>query len=211
MPTWYCVVAIPDSRTLDCNFQPTESVLIGSEVGCYVASRAPKRKAEFLAGRIAAKRAIAAALGLKQGATPEIRKGANGAPTVAGHRDLTVSISHSSGIAVALVALSAIGIDVERNEARCPALARWFLSEAERNEIATESQVQWDRAVTRLWTRKEAASKVGGWGGRLEFNRLDCRHSIVEVRRKQVCLASASSREFAVSVAFELPVGVAYG
>src|SRR5512142_1411160 len=181
--------------------------LVGEERALYARLRSPRRRAQFLAGRIAARRALAAALGGAPAPAPEIGRSASGAPTVKAHPDLRVSISHSHDLAVAVAAPFAVGVDLERDEPRPEALARHFLTAAERAEVGAAPAPERQARVTELWTRKEAAAKVGGWGGALPFGALDCTAEAVTISGRRIAVRSARVAGYALSVARELGGG----
>jgi len=178
---------------------PTE--LLGVERSLYQRYRSPRRRAEFLAGRRAARRAVAIALDRPEGGSVEIGREPSGSPCVREHPGLRVSIAHSSGVAVAVAARFAIGVDLELDAPRPAALARFFLSPRERDTLAGAAEPTRQGLLNVLWTRKEAASKVGGWGGRLVFAALDCSHERVTVAGLQIDLRSARTAGYALSVA----------
>jgi 4'-phosphopantetheinyl transferase len=181
--------------------------LVGQERGLYLRYRTPGRRAQFLAGRIAARRALALALGRPPAAAPEIGRDSAGAPVVNDHPGLQVSISHSHGLAVAVAAPFAVGVDLELDEPRPEALARHFFSAAERAALAAAPAAARQALVTELWTRKEAAAKVGRWGGRLPFAALDCTGEALTVSGRRIGLRSARAGGYALCVARELGGG----
>jgi phosphopantetheinyl transferase len=181
--------------------------LLGEEARIFARHRSPRRRAEFLAGRRAARRAVALALGASGDAAVEIGEDALGAPAVRGHPGLRVSISHSHAVAVAIAAPFAVGVDLELDEPRPEALARLFFTPAERGRVAAAPAPERQALVSELWTRKEAAAKVGRWGGRLPFGSLDCSGETVTVRGRHIALRSARAAGYALSVARELGEG----
>lgn len=182
--------------------------LLGEERALYVRFRSPRRRAQFLAGRSAVRRAVAAALGQPGAAAAlEIGQGSTGSPVVKGLPDLQVSISHSHGLAVAVAAPFPVGVDLELDEPRPDALARYFLTSAEHVELAAAPAEARQGLVSVLWTRKEAAAKVGGWGGRIAFAALDCSREAVTISGRRIALRSASAAGYALSVAGELGGG----
>jgi 4'-phosphopantetheinyl transferase EntD len=123
----------------------------------------PRRQRDWLAGRIAARRAVAVWTGTPQ-LDPDIRYDQNGRPFLsAGSGTIFLSISHKDGVAVAAAADRRLGIDLERFSAlRDPAgVARIALTPA---ESAVLGQTQLDEAflVAIAWSAKEAASKSLG-------------------------------------------------
>jgi phosphopantetheinyl transferase len=182
------------------------SELIGVERSLYQGYRSPRRRAEFVAGRRAARRAVAIALDRPKGEPVEIGREPSGSPCVREDPGLRISIAHSSGVAVAVAARFAIGVDLELDAPRPAALARFFLSPRERDTLARAAAPAQQGLLNVLWTRKEAASKVGGWGGRLAFAALDCSGERVTVAGRQIDLRSARAAGYALSVARAIEV-----
>jgi phosphopantetheinyl transferase len=83
-----------------------------------------------------------------------------------GGRDVRVSIAHKDGIAVAMASEGrAVGIDVERVEARGEAFAAIALTRDELRLVDGEMEgPARDEGWTRLWCAKEAAAKAAGTG-----------------------------------------------
>lgn len=183
--------------------------LVGEEQSVYEGYRSPRRRAEFLAGRIAARDAVARALGVEGsgGEELEIGKDASGAPEVKGHPAINVSIAHSHAVAVAIAAPFAVGVDLELGAPRPEAFARMFFTQAEHERLLGAPGPEREELLHVLWTRKEAASKVGRWGGRLPFGSLDCSGETVTVSGCRIALRSAFTEGYALSVARELGGG----
>lgn len=126
--------------------------------------RVPKRRGEWLLGRWAAKRAVAAALRLPLRAV-EIRAGGDGAPEAwAGELPLrlTCSLSHSNGLAACLVSVPSapVGCDLELVERRpAPFIADWFTRD-ERRVFEHAAPVDAETLVTAYWSAKESALKA---------------------------------------------------
>jgi len=115
--------------------------------------RYTKRRTEYLLRRLAAKHAVAAAVGLsaRPGGRPdaatlaqiEIRNHPTGAPYVlldGSPCGLEVSISDRAGWAVCLVSLdaAAVGCDLELVEPRSPGFLRDFLTDIEQGYVAAQ-------------------------------------------------------------------------
>jgi 4'-phosphopantetheinyl transferase EntD len=120
----------------------------------------PRRRADFLGGRTAIRRALADAH-LPQPTGP-ILIGAGGEPALPA--GVAASISHSRGIAVALAApatcFSAIGVDLEFAELPARA-AHLVLTEPERAAlVGGRSQAEQERRLLAAFSAKESACKA---------------------------------------------------
>lgn len=146
---------------------------------------APKRAAEWLAGRIALKKSIRRLLAAGGNepldeACIEITYDDNGKPVpklpdalrhAVGH----VSVSHSNGLAVAAAAatdgLDGLGVDLEKVESRGEAWVQDYFTEDEIRAAGTGAE-RWDE-LTRMWCLKEAALKALGTGLRFDLTEID--------------------------------------
>jgi len=146
--------------------------LTGPELAHYRGMR-PKQQIAWLSSRIAAKDAARYFL-WDHGAGPifpiEVELGAeeSGRPTVTapGGEDLSISLSHKEGAAVAIVARGReVGIDLERVVERDAGFESLTFTERELS-LLTEVSAEGSRAewITRFWTAKEAAAKAAGTG-----------------------------------------------
>lgn len=130
-----------------------------------LAAANPKRQRDWLAGRLAARRALAAwqaQTGLGPWDHLAIGYDGEGRPTVPGTA-LFLSISHKDGMAAAIVCDRRVGIDLEQFSAiRDP---RLFLgtafSEAEGARLAAAGWAQ-GQEIAGAWAAKEAAAKALG-------------------------------------------------
>jgi len=133
-----------------------------------------KRRAEYLAGRVAAKRALAALVGGEPGALAIVpSEGARaGAPIVRGaggqRLPIALSISHAAGAAIACASdePGEAGIDLEAVERRHPAFVEESFTDGELRAFAAALGLAGDdpRAVTAAWCAKEALLKRAGCG-----------------------------------------------
>ena len=139
--------------------------------------RFPKRRADWRLGRWTAKRAVAAYLNLPSHpqvlARIEIRPAPSGAPEVFFENqpaDVTLSLSHSSGRALAAVADSGakLGCDLEVIEARSNAFITDYLTAEEQGLIARTSAGDKAWLTTLFWSSKESALKALHEGLRLD-------------------------------------------
>ncbi|MEM6730998.1 MAG: SDR family NAD(P)-dependent oxidoreductase, partial [Myxococcota bacterium] len=183
-PDWLWVEVSEIEAKLDKDPTGTlEHFLSPSERGRFQELKTRKRRLEWLAGRIAAKRLIREVHFSGEGAVVSypainVQSDALGAPviTIIGEEttEPRVSISHSDGVAAAMVAREAglaPGIDVEAVETRSDAFVRDYFTEAERGQIQG-SPVR-DRAVTAIWAVKEAMMKSLGIGARVDFRQIE--------------------------------------
>jgi len=173
--------------------------------------RCARRRAEFLAGRMAARRAVAHLLNWPAPGPIEILKDAGGAPFVVEPPALEVSISHSNGVALAVAALVPVGVDLETDDARPAAFASLFFSASERRTLSAVSGHVQQTLLNTLWTRKEAVSKVGRWGGTLAFARVDCLDSTVRVAGCPIAVRSTAAAGYVLSIAIEQREAFAHG
>jgi len=128
-----------------------------------------RRRRGWLLGRIAIKDAVRQLL-WAQGHGPmfpievHVDNDADGRPQVRGPggRSFAVSVAHKADIAVARVAGSgAVGVDIERIEARSDGFADIAFSPAERSLRGGADRDEW---LTRVWAAKEAVAKLRGTG-----------------------------------------------
>ncbi len=130
-----------------------------------------KRRHEWFAGRIAAKRAVQRELGLPFPRL-EIRLEESGRPLLfVDERPsaLHLSITHSGGIAAAIAASHPIGLDVERIEPRDHTFEALVLTDGDRSRLDGLTGPARDESLTLLWCEKEAYAKLEGSGLRIPF------------------------------------------
>jgi phosphopantetheinyl transferase (holo-ACP synthase) len=143
-------------------------------VGEKVVSRVlDDRLADRLSGRLALRQAYR---DFRQGrselpADPAIAHRPSGQPYVQVGSGLYCSISHCHRVGVAAVALSAVGIDIERIRPREPRLLDYVADEKEaaalRGQLGSTAEL-----MTLLWTLKEATAKMSGRGLGVALRRL---------------------------------------
>lgn len=158
-----------------------EGLLNADELKAVSQRGTPKRVAERIAGRIAAKRAVMAQTGVP---AEEIRieNLESGAPIVriANQAGPRLSLSHSNGRAVAIVcSKGAIGVDLEAIEERSSAfVAEWFTAK-EQAFVGESPHLQ-----TLAWSAKEAVLKALGQGMALnprEIQLVDVQEEVLHV------------------------------
>ncbi len=138
----------------------------------------PRRKRQWLNGRIAVKDAIRDFIWERQGKFDffpkelSIKNDEAGKPCVSSHitdtyhHNVQVSIAHKDNYAVAIVSEKPVGIDIEKIEERSENFVDMTLLDSEVSLIKTGTTCAslHDELITRIWTAKEAVSKKMGTG-----------------------------------------------
>ncbi len=143
--------------------------------------RFEKRRCDWRLGRWTAKNAVAERLGLPRDmeslASIRIETEPGGAPLVVlrnGTRPVTISISHSFGLAICAVARpeSRLGCDLERLEPRSAAFVSDYFTAAEQAVIVQAPEDVGVLLPTVYWSAKESALKALGKGLRIDTRTL---------------------------------------
>jgi phosphopantetheinyl transferase len=123
----------------------------------------PRRTGEFIAGRLAARRALFALVPAAAGRAISIEREDDGAPRLVGLEDagpLVISITHAKerAIAVAARGVDPIGVDLTDHVdcARIRKVARRAFPREEERALALAD----DRSAVRAWALKEAVAKA---------------------------------------------------
>jgi 4'-phosphopantetheinyl transferase len=139
----------------------------------------PLLRARWIAGRATLRSLLGRAIGLDP-AELRLKRGIRGRPELDGEYDIDFNVSHTGDTALIAICSDAtrgtrIGIDIEREARRVNAdgLARKFLSERERVEMARLDADGRRSRFLRLWTCKEAMSKATGDALSAPFRDLD--------------------------------------
>jgi phosphopantetheine--protein transferase-like protein len=172
--------------------------------------RSPKRRREWLSGRVAAKKAVQRWIEDKTTrpslSAITIDTGTNGAPLCIEHPEVWVSISHSHENAVAVAARNPVGIDIERISNMDTVLLRWFFTPNERGWINSEHHLtDRQKLMADAWTAKEAVSKLQLKGGRIDFMQIDTVTRQLVGNREPYCriqVKTVRSSAYAVSIAY---------
>ncbi len=149
-----------------------QTILSQREQEQYKAIKSEKRKLDYLSGIIAAKELLCRE---KKGRTFldfEIRKEQKGRPYVYDLKSkkrlpMHLSISHSNGLAVAMVSDKPVGLDLEKIEERAEAFYREAFTDKEQTLISYNN-----KKGTQYWTIKEAISKALGEGLHLNLKNI---------------------------------------
>ena len=144
------------------NLPPSDLVLSERENAFYQTLKLPKRRTEWLGGRLALKKLLVSHFGGKQTDFSILAAGGVGKPSIwQGTKPVTIpfSLTHSNGYAIAVVDSTAlcVGIDLERIAPRIQAWKNDFFH-------PSELLAQDDAFLTALWTQKEALVKLLGSG-----------------------------------------------
>jgi 4'-phosphopantetheinyl transferase len=133
----------------------------------------------WIAGRATLRSLLGRALGLDP-AEVRLRRGVRGRPELDGEHSVDFNVSHTGDTALIAIATGTqdgmrIGIDIERDDRQVNAdgLARKFLTERERTEIAPLDIAGRRQRFLRLWTCKEAMSKATGDALSAPFRQMD--------------------------------------
>lgn len=142
------ILAVPSPQNLE---DLAREYLSDKEKAIFEKKSHPKRRAEWLAGTIAAKNL----LGDRK--VPILRK-STGQPYLE-DSSFHLSIAHSAGYAAAAISQRPVGIDLESVESRDPGWLQIAFAPEEQKRFPKNDQV-W----TSLWALKEAALKMLGVG-----------------------------------------------
>ncbi|NHJ84295.1 MAG: acyltransferase domain-containing protein [Asgard group archaeon] len=154
-----------------------DELLCSEELSKWQSFKVEKRKIEWLAGVLTAKKAVQQLYPKIDYKDILIEKTEFGKPIAMipnRKTPLKVSITHSNGFAVA-IADSKIntGIDLEKIESRSKSIVDEMLSNEEKETIEQHSPGEiTDELITKIWTAKEAATKVLGTGLNIDLRDL---------------------------------------
>ena len=204
----FAVQAIRSANELDALAWDAAHYLQGTEREWFTSLRSNKRRAEFCAGRIAARRLMMQPPFEFALSSFEIERTPCGAPRLrfgeeSQKRAPHLSITHSAGFAVIVAATFPVGIDLEQVEPRPDSFIQYFLCDAEKGQAAGLTCEQRQLAINRFWSSKEAISKVHGWGSRLPMQALDCTQERITFSGRDFHCASAFRAGFVASLAYE--------
>ncbi len=131
--------------------------LSDEESACLASFGAEKRRQEFLAGRAAARRLLSECLRCPPGEVP-LRRADDDAVDVE-VPEWHVSIAHSGLRAIAACARHRVGVDLERIQARDPAIARFLFAPEDRG-LVDGLPYDPDASLILCWALKEATLKA---------------------------------------------------
>ncbi len=126
----------------------------------------PQARAESLFGELIVRREICKRFG-KEAAVSDFCIGEYGKPYFSGDESFGFSVSHSWGMVLAAVSDGNVGADIERCDRCSDRLIQKCCTPEEREYL--EAVPDKGREFMRLWTRKEALSKLDGRGIAMGF------------------------------------------
>jgi malonyl CoA-acyl carrier protein transacylase len=153
-----------------------DNYLHEKEITKHQSLKVDKRRNEWLAGVIAAKKAIKKIYPETQYKLFYIEKDKLGKPIITidgAKKPLNITITHSNGYALAAASeKETIGIDLEKIENFSSALVDELLDNSEKELIQkTKGEIASD-LITKIWTAKEAVTKVLGVGLNIDLHAL---------------------------------------
>jgi 4'-phosphopantetheinyl transferase len=165
------------------NFSGLAELLSPMEREKYTQMRFPKRRNEWLRGRIAAKHLLRHSHPDFAGLLPQaitISNEPEGAPyyLLNGKEHISgcLSISHRDDLAFCALTLdpqTKIGVDLEYVEARIPGFAHDYFTQTEIEQVNVSAPESRDLLVTLIWSVKEAMLKALGKGLRLDTRQVE--------------------------------------
>ncbi len=158
-----CRITLFHLTQLNENEDSAALLLSGAEQNYLQRFRYPKRRHEWLGGRIAAKAALTGAMEAAAFRLLTILPDRHGRPTVSGQPDfnLSLSISHSGAYAAALAMRGpSCGLDLQEVSDKLPELTKYFAMPVELDLLADQPQLgSQETRLTMLWAVKEAMKK----------------------------------------------------
>lgn len=155
--------------------QADDAFLSPPERARAAAMKVERRRQDFRLGRLTARRALGAWLGVPApGPEVEIAAAPDGAPEVLGPSAPSISLSHRAGHAVCAIGPPglALGVDLELIEPRSAELVDQFFTAAEQR-LVDEAGAERDLRANLIWSAKESAAKALREGLRLDTRVLD--------------------------------------
>jgi len=121
----------------------------------------PAARRRFLGGRVVLRATITELCPDLDGRTVTIAVAPTGRPSIAGHADVHISVSHTRGLVAAAVSTAGpVGIDVEPVARTALPPGRAWLTHAEQARLAPHPPREQHRLLLRLWVAKEATLKA---------------------------------------------------
>jgi phosphopantetheinyl transferase len=149
-----------------------DTYLVKEENSQFSRLKYPKRRYEWLGGRIAAKYAAiqlssptSTELTQNQWQSLKISQNNHGKPSLSSSHNLQnlpyISISHSDGVAVGLASYYHCGVDIQEITAALERVEKRFVTQAEKDLLSNHSQAKVKRSdLGVIWSAKEAIKKA---------------------------------------------------
>ena len=163
--------SVPGTKLWWCPLDATADEIVGWRTVLSDAERTraarfgmPLLQTRYVVGRTALRTVLGSVLGVAPPDVP-IERGVRGRPRLREHVGLDFNVSHTADVALIGISDTArIGVDVECRDRpiNVTGIARKFLTETERADIAAMDADAARGAVLTLWTCKEAMSKATG-------------------------------------------------
>lgn len=186
-------------------------VLSEVELTCVERFSFPKKKLQWISGRVAVKTAL-----FKHKVTRgrimdpcciNLLNGIDRAPYIQQFPKLSISITHSYPYCIGLVSTTRVGIDLERLFTPRQAMLDQYYHPHELQELQNKMDLtEFCRQATTYWTRKEAFSKLLGLGLKMDFKTIDTVNDILYLDSnpvQSVRLRSFARPDFCLTVAVE--------
>lgn len=150
------------------------SILNEKEKEIYFSFKINKRKVDWLAGRIATKKAFLNFYNNFSVNEITILNREDRSPYIVEFPSIYVTISHTEDIAIALISTNKLGVDIEKISPINMAISKYFFSKNEldkiQNMLSNEEKL---KLLYKYWTRKEAIAKYLKLGMNLNFKFID--------------------------------------
>ncbi len=162
------------SKIIESEIDYLDKFLHADEKTKYQSLSVEKRRKEWIAGVIAIKLALRKMNPDIQLSKIKIEKNEQGKPfIILNKKPLSLSITHSNGFAVGIVdPNNNTGIDLEIKVKRDDSFVEELISSKEKELINNQQLEITEELLTKIWTAKEAASKVLGIGLNIDLHDL---------------------------------------
>jgi phosphopantetheinyl transferase len=185
----------------------TDSVLSENEYLRFKEFKYPKKKLQWLCGRLASKEALASYLMAKNITVDlkniEVLYGEGGYPYFNNFEYLNLTISHSFPYCAAVLSDKLAGVDIEKVFEPTKAIIRHYFTDNEAILLDSVNLLEQKKLAGCMWSRKEALSKLLKKGLALNFKEIDTRDDKVVLMNRKVYLNTVIFDEHCISIAVE--------
>lgn len=185
----------------ESGFSEYKQYLRGVEIEFFNSLKNEKRRVEWIAGRIAAKKAYSKfceKMNICKSDNVSVMNNKDRAPYFKEFPNLHLSITHCHEYAVSAVSYNSVGIDLEHIDSGSPHLIKYFFTDKESKSITKESTSDEEikASIAKYWTRKEAVSKFLKLGMKLNFRSIDTTSDYLSIDK--------NSNEFIKLISYKL-------